>query len=328
MPRRLSIIVPVYNEGPAVEAAYDAIKRMGESRLDDWELEIIFVDDGSQDDSFAIVEELCHRDAEVKGLRFVANCGAHMAIRAGLEHASGDAACFLACDLQDPPEIIPAMLEALVSPVQVVWAVRNSRQDPWASRLSSSVYRQMARLLVSRNIPPTGSSMVLVGPGPLKMLKRCEERNVALEGIFANMGFPHAYVPYDRHARRVGTSKWTIAKKIKLFIDSILSFSYVPIRTMSAVGMAMATAGFLYAAFVVLGRLGGWIATGSGFAALMTVLLVGQGCTMMMLGVLGEYVWRTYDEVRGRPRYVVDEFVNLNRDADAVPSIMPTRRSA
>lgn len=311
---KLSVIVPVYNEGDAVWTAYRRIEETLNAKMPQWDFEIIFVDDGSRDDSFAQLRELCSQHSHAVALRFAANCGSHMAIRAGFEHATGDAACFLACDLQDPPEVIPAMIARLIDPVQIVWAVRNTRQDPWSARFFSAIYHRLARLLVSKNIPPAGSSMVLIGSGPLKMMSRYKERNVALEGLFANMGFPHAYVPCERQPRLVGQSKWTLGKKIKLFIDSILSFSYVPIRVMSLLGLLLAVSGFAYALVVVIGRLTGWVAAGAGFAALMTVLLVGQGCILLMLGVLGEYLWRTFDEVRGRPRYIIEEIRTSTKD--------------
>jgi dolichol-phosphate mannosyltransferase len=123
------------------------------------------------------------------------------------------------------------------------------------------------------------------------------------------MGFKQSHIEYVKQARHAGVSKWTFSKKIKLFIDSIVSFSYVPIRITSMIGLLLATAGFLYAIVVFVSRLAGWLSTGTGFAALMTVLLVGQGTILLMLGILGEYIWRAFDESRGRPRFIVDTIV-------------------
>ena len=124
------------------------------------------------------------------------------------------------------------------------------------------------------------------------------------------MGFRQTSIEYVKEARHVGKSKWTPAKRLKLLIDSMTSFSYAPIRLMSLLGFVMALCGFIYALVVIVGRLCGWVAAGAGFAALMTVLLIGQGIIMMMLGVLGEYLWRTFDEARGRPRYIIEEHVS------------------
>jgi hypothetical protein len=154
------------------------------------------------------------------------------------------------------------------------------------------------------------------------------EKNTSVLGMILWMGFRQSFIPYVKHARHGGRSKWTYAKKLKLFVDSVVSFSYFPIRAMSLVGLGMALAGFLYALFVVVGRLGGWIDTGTGFAALMTAVLVGQGVIMTMLGVLGEYVWRAYDEARGRPRYFIEEQVPAGVAADSILRVTETRRTA
>jgi dolichol-phosphate mannosyltransferase len=313
--RKLSIIVPVYNEGPAVATACDAIRQMCETRLADWDPEIIFVDDGSRDDSFAHIKKLCREHSNVKGIRFAVNAGSHMAIRAGLEHATGDAACFLACDLQDPPEVVPSLVAELDNDADVVWAVRSRRQDAWKTRVFSHIYQRVARMLVSKNIPLGGSSMILMGAAPLKMLARLKERNVALEGILATAGFRHAYVSYQRQARRTGKSKWTLAKKINLFADSILSLSYKPIRLISLLGFLMAAAGVGLALSAVAARLSGWLTSGMGLVLFASALLVGQGCTIFGLGIVGEYVWRALDESRDRPKYIVDEMVQIAGDA-------------
>src|SRR5215831_16812393 len=145
---RISVVVPVYNESKCVWTAHDSIVNVFKSQLAHVEFEIIFVDDGSQDDSFMQLRSLCSQHSYVRAIKFVNNCGSHMAIRAGLEHARGEVACFLACDLQDPPELIPIALNSLVAPVEIVWAVRSSRQDSLLSRLSAAVFYGLARLLV------------------------------------------------------------------------------------------------------------------------------------------------------------------------------------
>lgn len=309
MARKLSIIVPAYNEGEGVRVAHDAIIAFFRSQLQDWEFELIFVDDGSRDDTFGYLAALAQQSPYTRVIRLAANCGSHMAIRAGLEHARGDLACFLACDLQDPPETISRMLEALVEPVEVVWAVRASREDGLCTRLLASTFYFVARLMVSKNLPPQGASMFLLGPRALKAVSLYKERNLTLEGLFATMGFPQAHICYERRARQLGSSKWTLGKRLKHFADFFVGYSYLPIRLISLTGMGIAALGFFYAAWVVLNRIffGQPI---EGWSSLMVVVLGMGGMQMVMLGVIGEYIWRTLDEARGRPRYFIEQIVN------------------
>jgi dolichol-phosphate mannosyltransferase len=317
---KISVIVPVYNEGESVRYAYEAIANVLQTQIPQWEYEILFVDDGSQDDSFVHLTELCRQHPQARAIKFVVNCGSHMAIRAGLENASGDVACFIACDLQDPPELIPQMLEKLVSPVQVVWAVRRSRKDSRSSQMFSKAFYGLVRLLVAKNFPPSGSSMFLLGPDALKAVRLFKERNLTLEGLFTVMGFRQAYIPYDRQERKFGKSKWSMAKRLKLFADFFVGYSYSPIRLMSYLGMLVAGLGFLYALVVLINRIFFYNPI-QGYPSLIVVVLVLGGVQMIMLGITGEYVWRTLDEVRGRPRYMVEAMLNEHLDRSGLAGL-------
>ncbi len=306
---KVSVVVPVYNEGAAVRTARAAIAEVFAASLPGYDFEIVFVDDGSRDDSFTHLADLAAQFPYVRVLRFAANCGSHMAIRAGMEHARGDVACFLACDLQDPPDVIPRMLEALTPPVEIIWAVRDTRKDPLSSRIFSRLFYGLSRRLVSRNLAPSGSSMVLLGPGALKLLRRHQERNLMLDGVLATMGVPQARVSYQRQARRTGASKWTLAGKLKAFADFFVGYSYAPIRFMSYLGVAVALLGFLYAAVVLVNRVF-YAHPVPGWTSLMLVVLILGGVQMVMLGIIGEYLWRTLDEARRRPRYEIETSLN------------------
>ena len=309
---KLSVVVPVYNESGGVRTACEAVVNVLNSQLPQVEYELIFVDDGSQDDSFTHMSELSTQCPSVRVIKFAANCGSHMAIRAGLEHATGDVACFLACDLQEPPELIPTMLALLINPVQIVWAVRSSRQDSLCSRLLAKTFYNLARLIVSKNIPPSGASMFMLGGGALTALRHYQERNLTLEGLFATMGFKQAFVQYERKARQDGKSKWTLGKRLKLFADFFVGYSYAPIRFMSYLGIAIATLGFIYALILILRRvlLSNPI---EGWTSLVVVVLVMGGIQMIMMGIIGEYIWRTLDETRARPRYIIEKDSLLTR---------------
>ena len=306
---QISVIVPVFNEGEAVRAAHDAIAQVFASQLPTVDFEILFVDDGSKDDSFLHLSALASQYPYVRVIKLSRNCGSHMAIRAGFEHVQGDCACFVPCDLQDPPSVIPSMLACLADPVKIVWAVRSSRDDSFSSRVMSRIFFLLGRLLVSNNLAPSGASMFLVGPEVLKSIRLYREKNLILDGLFATMDVKHAYVPYSRQARKTGTSKWTLGKKLTLFADFFVGYSYVPIRTMSYLGILLSALGFLYACVVLVNRL--FFNTPiQGWTSLMMVVLILGGFQMTMMGIIGEYLWRVLDEVRERPRYIIEAFLN------------------
>lgn len=306
----LSIVIPAFNEGIGVEVAHQAVSACLAERLPQLDYEIIFVDDGSADDTFDHLRRLAATDARVKAIRLLTNVGAHMAIRAGMEAAQGEFACFLSCDLQDPPELIPDMLSLCTGPIQVVWAVRQGRNDGLFNRVFAMTYHFLAHHVVSKNMPPNGSSMMLVGSKALKALRSYGERNLTIDGFFGTAGFAMAQIPCERRERQLGSSKWNLAKKIKITLDFFTAYSYVPIRAMSALGVVTAFIGLLYALLIVAKSLITGI-TVPGWTSLMIVILLIGGIQITMLGVLGEYIWRGLDESRRRPRYMVDETLNM-----------------
>lgn len=325
--RTISIITAFYNEAQnlplfrqRVTSVLGTLKERGE---------IVLVDDHSTDSSARIAKAWADQDARVKYIRLSRNSGSHAAFSAGLTYCTGDCAVLLAADLQDPPETLEQLLQPWREGSDVVWAVRIAREgESWSTKTLAAAYYWLMRRVALPNMPAKGADFLLMDRKVVNAYNAISEKNTSVLGMILWMGFRQSFVPYVKRARHGGHSKWTLAKKLKLFVDSLVSFSYVPIRAMSLVGLCMALAGFAYALFVVAGRLGGWIDTGTGFAALMTVLLVGQGITMMMLGVLGEYVWRSYDEARGRPRYIVEEHIHA---ADAAAETSPgksNRRAA
>jgi dolichol-phosphate mannosyltransferase len=274
-------------------------------------LEVVFVDDHSTDRGPEIIRGLL-ADSPLSSLKYVRlsrNSGSHTASTAGLRYCSGDAAVLIPVDLQDPPELIPRMLERHRSGADVVWAVREGRDGTaFGHKLGAWLYYALMRAVAIPQTPAQGADFVLMGRKVIDAYNTIPEKHTSLLAMVLWMGFRQTEISYVKQPRHSGKSKWSFSKKVKLFVDSVISFSYVPIRFCTCMGVLMALIGFLYAVSVVIGRLGGWVATGTGFAALMTVLLVGQGMIMLMLGVLGEYLWRTYDEARGRPRFLVEDY--------------------
>ena len=306
----ISVIVPVFNEG---EGVYTAFKALDEELSRHHEpFGIIFVDDGSVDDSFIHLKKIAEKASNVKVLKLSSNGGSHMAIRAGLLHAAGDCAGFIACDLQEPPELIYKMKAMLSDQFNIVWAVRNSRKDGILTRILANIFYWLARTLVTKNIPPSGATMFVLSNKAIKALNLYGERNMTLLGLFGTTGFKTDYINYEGHERAVGKSKWTLSKKLKLMIDYFVASSNTPIRLVSTMGILFSIVGFVWTAYIVVRHIFfGDLA--AGWPALLSVLLIGFGITNISLGIIAEYLWRTLDEARNRPKFIIEEALNVNK---------------
>jgi dolichol-phosphate mannosyltransferase len=250
-----------------------------------------------------------------------------LAIICGIEHANGDAIVALAADLQDPPELIPQMLKQWRAGSQIVWAVRDARLgvnaiDRFFSRLFNRI---MAKILPSVEIDQQGADFFLIDRAVGDALEKHRETNLSVFALLQWMGFRQSKTSYTKRMRARGQSSWTQRKKLKLFVDSVVSFTFLPIRALSLLGMVVASAGFLYALHVIIHSLSG--ATPSGWASIMVVVLILGGVQIIMLGVLGEYLWRNLAETRRRPRYLVEDKVGFE-DTDTDFSISPHRTAS
>jgi len=307
---KFSVVVAAFNEEGNLPLLYERVCSL------DWdgmglEPEFVFVDDHSRDGTPGILAALAARDPRLKVLRFSRNFGSHKAFSAGLEHCSGDAAAILAADLQDPPETIPLLVSKWRAGSKVVWAVRDEREgESAATRLLSRLYYWLMRRFAEVELPRTGADFLLVDRTVIVALKEAREKHTSLLALIQWMGFDQDQITYTKTARHSGRSKWTLRKKLKLAVDSFVSFSYAPVRLMSACGLLFAGTGFLYAAVVMVRALA-YQSPVQGWASLMCVLLIVSGVQLTMLGVLGEYLWRAFDETRGRPRYIVEKKINL-----------------
>jgi len=309
-PPLLSVVVAAFNEADNLPLLYARVCAL------DWatlgvDLEMVFVDDHSRDRTSAILRELAARDSRIKVLRFSKNFGSHKAFTAGLEHCTGDAAVILAADLQDPPETIPQLLGKWRAGAKVVWAVRDIREgESWPNQMLSRAYYFLMRRFAEVQPPSTGADFLLVDRQVLDVLKNSPEKHTSLLALIQWLGFVQEHIIYTKAARRSGRSKWTLRKKLKLSIDSFVSFSYFPIRLMSSCGFLFALTGFFYAIVVAVRALA-FGSPAQGWPALMCAVLITSGVQLIMLGVLGEYLWRAFDETRGRPRYIVEEKINV-----------------
>jgi dolichol-phosphate mannosyltransferase len=300
----LSIVVPVYHNEENLPDLVPALER-ATAGID---VEFVFVDDGSGDGSWAWLEAWAAREPRLTAVKLARNFGSFTACTAGLAQARGAAAVIISADLQDPPELIPEMVRRWRDGHEVVLAVRNRREEPWHQRALAGVYYRLMRRWALRDMPVGGFDFCLIDRKVIDIVTRIEERNTSLMGLVLWSGYRRAEIPYTRRAREKGRSMWTLTKKLKYFADSLVAFSYAPIRLMQLLGVLIALVGFGWAALIIVLRLRNDIAI-EGWSALMVVVLVLGGLQLVTLGVLGEYLWRTLDEAKRRPLYLIDRVV-------------------
>jgi dolichol-phosphate mannosyltransferase len=297
----LSIITPAYNEAANLPQLYARLVETMTHVGGDWEW--VIVDDHSRDETFAVIEGLALRDARVRGFRLARNSGSHVAISCGLHHVDGDAAVMMAADLQDPPETLSAMIGRWRHGAQVVWATRRERPGERPHRGFAALYYWIMRNVVGMTeMPARGADFFLIDRAVLEAYRRFPERNASVLALITWIGFRQEFVEYDKQPRVAGQSGWTTAKKVKLVIDSVASFSEFPIRICSYVGLAL----MLVAVLVLIVSLVLLPSLGGGILFLLAVFLGLSGLQLLALGVVGEYVWRALEESRRRPAYLIE----------------------
>jgi len=263
------------------------------------------VDDGSGDRSLEKLLEIKRERQDVKVIKLARNFGSIQACKAGLPQVTGDCFLFMAADLQDPPDLIVKLADKWLAGAKYVVAMRESRRDPLLTKLYAWIYYRLIRTFVVADYPARGFDVALMDRSILPFLQRAGKNvNVRLFAFW--LGFRPATISYERPARQHGKSRWTLAKKIKLFLDSLLGFSALPIRIISLIGLLVALVSFGFGVTVVVSALMG-DATVRGFPALATLISFLLGLIIMMLGVIGEYLWRIADETNQRPEAVIDE---------------------
>ena len=301
---KISIVVPVYYNSDTLMMLYEDMKEKILGKLEDYEL--VFVDDGSGDNSWEIMNQIKDMDGNTKCVKLSRNFGEHAALLAGLSICTGDCAVTKQADLQEDSEIILDMYESWKKGNKVVLAVRSDRDENPVKKFFASMYYVIIHKLVNEKMPVGGCDCYLLDRQVIKVLEMLDEKNSSLTLQVLWAGFKTDHVYFHRRDREVGKSRWTLSKKIKLAMDSMLSFSYFPIRFMSTVGVIFFLVSILMAIEVIVEK----VAVGTpilGWASLMCVVLFSFGCMMLMMGILGEYVWRALDASRNRPPYLIDE---------------------
>lgn len=307
--RIVSIVVPVFHNSTSLPDLLVQFQSLT-ARNPDEDFEFIFVDDGSRDSSYEVLCELARHERRMRVIKLSRNFGSNAALVAGLRHAKGDAVACIAADLQDPPELIDEMLVAWRHGAKVVLAARNGRDDSMVTRMLANTFYALFRRFAIKTMPKQGFDFFLLDTQAVGLINSIQESNVYLMGLILWIGFEPEVVYYRRRTREVryGTSMWTLFKKIKYFIDGFVAFSYTPVRACSLLGILVSLFGLLYAIAIILGRMFLEIRV-EGWSSLMVVILIVSGVQMMMIGVLGEYLWRNLEETRSRPRYIVEKIV-------------------
>ncbi len=300
---KISIVVPVYYNSDTLELLYDDMKARILDQLGDYE--IVFVDDGSGDNSWEVMNSIKARDKNVVCVKLSRNFGEHAAILAGLSVCTGDCAVTKQADLQEDSTLILDMYESWKRGNKVVLAVRESRDENPVTKFFAGCYYWLVRKTINKEMPKGGCDCYLVDRQVIEVLERMDEKNSSLTLQVMWVGFKSEKIYFHRKDREVGKGRWTLGKKVKLVIDSMMSFTYFPIRFIATLGMLFSLCSVIGIILVIKEK----ITEGTpilGYASIMCVLLLGFGLAFIMLAVLGEYIWRTLEESRKRPPFIID----------------------
>jgi glycosyltransferase involved in cell wall biosynthesis len=305
---KISFVIAVYQNEGAISKTHEKIQSVFARELKEYDYEIVFVDDGSKDGSLREILNLKELDSRIKAITFTRNFGQMAAMLAGFGEATGDAVINISADLQDPVELIPQMIDKWRGGSELVICYRTDRSDSFIAKLFSRLAYGVLRISLPQ-IPPGGFDFVLIDRKVMDVFNAIDVRHRFFQGDLLWTGYRTSFIPYVRLKRMIGKSQYNFGKKLKNFLDAILDASYLPIRFISLVGLITSALGVLYSLTIVISWLRGETPF-AGWAPIMIAILLVGGLIMVMLGVIGEYVWRINEEVRKRPNYVIrDRFL-------------------
>jgi len=305
--KTISIVVPVYNEGENVNSIYLDIVKLFEHDLSQYNMELIFSDNSSTDDSYSRIQRLSSSDARVKGLRLSRNFGYQANILTGYLNTSGDAVIQMDSDGEDPPDIIVQFVKQWEAGYDVVYGVRLTRQESQFIQWQRRLFYSMLNWITSLHLPPGAGDFRLLDRIVVTTLcERFKERDPYLRGLVSFIGFRQIGIPYHRGKRLRGPSKFSYLDYVQLAWDAITSFSQVPLKLISAFGFCLSTIAFIASVFYFVLYLTGNVPV-KGFTTLILILLFVSGVQLLCLGIMGEYIARIFNEVKGRPRSIVKE---------------------
>lgn len=309
---KVSIIIPVYYNEENLRPLYADIKEKFIDKID-YDYEIIMVNDGSKDNSYQVICELASEDPNIRPISLSRNFGSHAACLCGLSNATGDCAVIKAADLQEPTELLLEMVESWKSGNNVVLAYREDRDEGRAQVGFANMYYWLVRKTSLPNMPKNGFDIYLLDRKVIDVLEKFDEKNSAITGQILWSGFRTGIVYYKRKAREIGKSRWTLKKKIRLVSDTLFSFSTLPIRVLEIVGVISFLIGIIWSIVVLVAKLTGNIPV-SGYTTLIIFNILSFGVIMLSMGILGEYLWRSFDASRNRPPYIIEDRGNREEE--------------
>ena len=310
MNKSISVIIPFLNEAENIPVLVSTLNTFFKNS--EYQSEVIFVNDGSTDSSLKLLKESAHNSYHCKIISLSKNFGSHSALRAGILHASCDYITFMYADLQDPLDLVNKLKAECDSGNDIAWASRSSTEGSFFERAFSKIYCRLMKKYAISIYPQKGFDVVMFNKKVQTMINNNIEGNSSLFLQILMLGFKQSSIEYQKQSRKLGVSKWTLRKKIKLVIDSFVAFSYAPIRFVTISGIFLFFAGLIWTAYIIFRKLM-YNDLDQGWPALVSILTIGFGITNISLGIIAEYLWRTLDSSRKRPVFVIDEIIELNK---------------
>jgi polyisoprenyl-phosphate glycosyltransferase len=306
-----SVVIPIYNEQENIPELYRRLTQVMEQICRDEcrpadSCEIVMVDDGSNDNSWRLIRELHEKDGRVKGFSFSRNFGHHIAITAGLDYAKGNAVILMDGDLQDPPEEIPKLYKKFKEGFDIVYAIREKRPAPVLKKMTSWIFLRILKGMANVDIDLESGIFRIMSRRCVQGMKSLREKSRFLTGLMNWLGYAKAGVPTERHERYAGSSKYTLFKLIRLAWHGITSFSHYPLQLSTYFGFTAAVLSFVYGVYLILRKIFFDIPL-LGYTSIMVSLFFLGGVILLVLGIIGEYIARIYEEVQNRPLYLVKE---------------------
>jgi len=310
----VTLIVPVYCEEEVIEECYRRIKSVMDS-LTDYGYELIFINDGSTDNTLNILKNIVAQDKRVKIINFSRNFGHQIAITAGLDKAESDAAIIIDADLQDPPELIPEMIKKWEEGYKIVYARRVTRKGERKFKLwSASIFYWVLKKLTDIKIPLNTGDFRLIDKRVIRELRKIKEKNRFVRGLSSWVGFQQVGIEYEREKRFAGKTKYPIKKMISFALDGILSFSQKPLKIALNIGFISILLGIVMIIYVFIGKIFFPAITMPGWASILIAVVFFGGVQLFTIGIIGEYIGRIYDETKNRPLYIIEDEVNFEKE--------------
>ena len=307
---KISIIIPFLNEEENIVSLVTTLSNYFEIETR-FGVEVIFVNDGSTDNSKKLLIEQNHKNYSSKIISFSKNFGSHAALRAGILNASGNYITFMYADLQDPIQLISQLYDKIEErDKEIIWATRNTTNNGFFESSFSKIYSSLMKKYVSSSYPEKGFDIVMFSNKVAKVINENIEANSSIFLQILTLGFKQDFIFYDKQPREKGVSKWTLSKKIKLFIDSFIAFSYAPIRFVTIIGITLFISGIGFSLYLLFRKIL-FNDLVSGWTMLISILTIGFGITNISLGIIAEYLWRTFDSSRKRPVFIIDDIIDL-----------------